>query len=277
MTEIVYVFTNPAMPGYVKIGKTSKANVEERLKELSNPTGIPVPFECLYAAEVADATKVETAIHKAFDCDRPNKKREFFTTEPERIITLLEAMEIANVTPATDEILDRITSQEDKEALAEAKTKWKFSELDISPGVELVFRRDTTKKCRVANDIQVEYEGDLFSLVTLAKKLVQEKTGKEHVNVKKGGLLDFLYEHHRLACRCKPNSKIVKRWKKKGWQTLVEGIYDKNLRRELQDIAPIEPTKEDVPKLRIILTPKIFNSDKRAALLEILAELEIQD
>ena len=156
-------------------------------------------------------------------------------------------------------------------------SKWKFSELDISPGVELVFRRDTTKKCRVANDMQVEYEGDLFSLVTLAKKLVQEKIGKEHVNVKKGGLWEFDYEGNLLGCRCEPDSKRVDKWKKKGWQAIVNSIKKTIIKKELQDIALIEPTKEDVPKLRTILTPKTFNSDKRAALLEILAELETQD
>jgi len=116
MTGIVYVFTNPAMPGYVKIGRTSQADVMQRLKELSNPTGVPVPFECLYAAEVADASKVEEAIHKAFDVDRINPKREFFKTDPQRIIILLEAMQISDVTPATEEMLDKIISPEDKEA-----------------------------------------------------------------------------------------------------------------------------------------------------------------
>ena len=129
MTEIVYVFTNPAMPDYVKIGKTSKNNVRQRLKELSNPTGVPMPFECLYAAEVADATKVEEAFHDAFDCDRPNKKREFFTTDPKRIITLLKRIAITDVTPATKEMLDQITPTEDKVAqpdrirMKELKTK----------------------------------------------------------------------------------------------------------------------------------------------------------
>ena len=71
------------MSGYIKIGKTLQDDVKQRLKALSNPSGVPAPFECRYAAEVADAKKVEKASHDAFTVDRPNKRREFFTTAPD--------------------------------------------------------------------------------------------------------------------------------------------------------------------------------------------------
>jgi len=114
MSEIVYVFSNPSMPDYIKVGRTNRADVEKRLKELSNPTGVPAPFECLYAAEVADAQKVEDALHAAFDVDRPNKKREFFTTDPQRIIKLLKAFELSDESDAVQKVLDDNTSSEDK-------------------------------------------------------------------------------------------------------------------------------------------------------------------
>ena len=116
MTEIVYIFSNPAMPGYIKIGKTLQDDVKQRLRALSNPSGVPAPFECRYAAAVEDAKKVEKAIHEAFAIDRPNPRREFFTTSPERIITLLKLHEIRDVTPSTQKILDEITEPEDKTA-----------------------------------------------------------------------------------------------------------------------------------------------------------------
>ena len=47
---IVYVLTNPAMPKLVKIGKTG-LGVETRLNDLYI-TGLPLPFECAYAARV---------------------------------------------------------------------------------------------------------------------------------------------------------------------------------------------------------------------------------
>lgn len=41
---IVYVLTNPAMPGLVKIGMTNRDSVDARLKELFN-TSVPVHLD----------------------------------------------------------------------------------------------------------------------------------------------------------------------------------------------------------------------------------------
>ena len=71
---IVYVLTNPEMPKLVKIGQTSREEVEARLKELYS-TGVPVPFECAYAARVSDSAVVEKAFHTAFEPNRVNPKR----------------------------------------------------------------------------------------------------------------------------------------------------------------------------------------------------------
>ena len=85
MTEgIVYVLTNPAMPKMVKIGRTGR-EIDERLSQLYS-TGVPLPFECAYAARVADMDKVEKAFHNAFEPYRVNPKREFFSIDPEQAI-----------------------------------------------------------------------------------------------------------------------------------------------------------------------------------------------
>lgn len=44
VNEIVYVLTNPSMPGLVKIGKTTQKEVSERMTQLYT-TGVPTPFE----------------------------------------------------------------------------------------------------------------------------------------------------------------------------------------------------------------------------------------
>ena len=44
---LVYVLSNPAMPGLVKIGQTTN-EITSRMNELSN-TGVPLHFECLIA------------------------------------------------------------------------------------------------------------------------------------------------------------------------------------------------------------------------------------
>ena len=45
MVNIVYVLTNPAMPGLVKIGMTDRDDVQRRMSDLYT-TGVPLPFEC---------------------------------------------------------------------------------------------------------------------------------------------------------------------------------------------------------------------------------------
>jgi hypothetical protein len=49
---IVYILTNPVMPGLVKIGQTTN-EISNRLNDL-NTTGVPLPFECKFACEVDD-------------------------------------------------------------------------------------------------------------------------------------------------------------------------------------------------------------------------------
>ena len=95
-TGLVYVLTNPAMPGIVKIGLTTRPKIEDRLKELFT-TNVPVPFKCEFACQVDDCNKVETALHKAF---RPYRfpQREFFKIEPEQAIAILELFEKKDIT-----------------------------------------------------------------------------------------------------------------------------------------------------------------------------------
>lgn len=55
---IVYILTNPAIPNMVKIGMTSHEDVKLRMSQIYT-TGVPLPFECVYAAKVANCEKIE--------------------------------------------------------------------------------------------------------------------------------------------------------------------------------------------------------------------------
>ena len=72
----VYILENKAMPDICKIGITEREDLKQRLKELFS-TGVPLPFDCVYAAKVKDYKEVEKALHNAFKKDRVHEAREF--------------------------------------------------------------------------------------------------------------------------------------------------------------------------------------------------------
>lgn len=169
--EIIYVLINEAMPGYVKIGKTS-TSLEQRIRELSGSTSVPLPFTCFYACTVKDAAFVEHQLHDAFDNNRINPRREFFQIAPERVVSALKLAEIEDVTPRKD----IVESREDQHALnqvREAKrARFNFKMVNIPVGAELVFSRDENKKATVVDDRLVNYEGKITSLSNSAKELL---------------------------------------------------------------------------------------------------------
>lgn len=79
----VYVLSNPAMPGLLKIGMTTKSPVT-RAEELST-TGVPAPFEVEFAIYVPDAAEMERDIHDRFSRLRFRAGREFFKAEPSEV------------------------------------------------------------------------------------------------------------------------------------------------------------------------------------------------
>ena len=104
MPNIVYVLTNPAMPGMVKIGMTDRQDLQQRMKQLYS-TGVPLPFECVIARQIEDneAAEIERALHIAFGPYRINTSREFFEIEPEQAEAILQVMRGQNVTPGVSE------------------------------------------------------------------------------------------------------------------------------------------------------------------------------
>ena len=160
---VVYVLTNPAMPGLVKIGKTTQSEISARLSQLYT-TGVPLPFDCEYAVKVADMTQVENALHFAFGDNRINLKREFFEIDPDRVKAILDILKLEDVTPGVDEGAKESIDAADKVASANFKKRrpsLNFGELDIPVGAVLEFVRDSEETATVANGTtRVNYQGN---------------------------------------------------------------------------------------------------------------------
>lgn len=168
--NIIYILINEAMPGYVKIGKTS-TNLEQRIRELSASSSIPLPFTCFYACTVKDSAFVEHQLHDAFDNNRINPKREFFQIAPERVVSALKLAEIENVTPKKD----IVENQEDQKALNDARERrapFRFDMVGIPAGAEIVFSRNENIKAKVIDNRFIELNGETTRLSASAQKLL---------------------------------------------------------------------------------------------------------
>ncbi|MGB0384556.1 MAG: GIY-YIG nuclease family protein [Ardenticatenaceae bacterium] len=77
----MYILTNEAMPGLVKIGKTTR-DPKTRAHEISRATGVPLPFQVNYYVYVNDCGWVELVAHRKLGSYRINSRREFFQISP---------------------------------------------------------------------------------------------------------------------------------------------------------------------------------------------------
>ncbi|PZD75303.1 hypothetical protein C1752_00015 [Acaryochloris thomasi RCC1774] len=136
--SVVYVLTNSAMPGLVKIGKTSQDDHNTRVSQLYT-TGVPVPFDIEYACRVPNPTEVEAALHTAFAPQRINPRREFFEIEPDQAIAILRLLNVEDVTDEVKSDLDGIGSQDQNAAtrLLARRPSLNFEEMGIPIGSQL--------------------------------------------------------------------------------------------------------------------------------------------
>jgi hypothetical protein len=171
MPQIIYLLTNEAMPGLVKIGLTTDS-VELRVAQLSAHTGVPLPFECYFAAEVKDCGKLEKTLHQLFGETRINSKREFFKIDPEKIVLAISIGDFKEVTPGTVSV-----DQEEQQALEKAKSrrpKIRLDALGIKVGDTLTFSRDESIAATVTEAGKIYYAGEQLSLSAGALAILQK-------------------------------------------------------------------------------------------------------
>jgi len=84
----VYVFSNKAMPGLVKVGYSMK-DPALRVEELKS-TGMPFPFEIQYEALLQNPREVEQNVHTALGDKR--EKGEFFRCDAFEAVRLIRVI-----------------------------------------------------------------------------------------------------------------------------------------------------------------------------------------
>jgi hypothetical protein len=89
-TGFIYILSNPAMPGLLKIGSTS-GPVEKRVSQLNSATGVPEPFRPEFIIPVYEGLKAaERKAHAALNIYRQHNRREFFKVPVDVARYLLE-------------------------------------------------------------------------------------------------------------------------------------------------------------------------------------------
>ncbi len=174
MPNIVYVLTNLAMPGLVKIGKTDEEDILKRMKGLYK-TGVPQPFKCEYAIELEQqqAFDIERALHTAFQPYRRNLSREFFEIEPEQAKAILEILDGKNVTPRFD-----VDSREAFKKTQSKRPRFKFDEMGIPDGAKLTFFNEKNPaEAKVVWPNRVIFQGKEMSFTRATQTLLNVTNG----------------------------------------------------------------------------------------------------
>ena len=165
----VYILTNDAMPGIIKIGITEMETIEERMKSLDN-TSVPKPFRFYYAIETDKYKEIEKLMHNAFSKFRIRNNREFFEMDAENAVAALKISNAPEIKLNNEMIDEKGIIVED--VPIQLKKIITFNLLKIPIGSELIFTRDESIKCTVISNREVEYEGEKYSLTGLAKILL---------------------------------------------------------------------------------------------------------
>jgi hypothetical protein len=176
---IVYLLTNPVMPGLVKIGMTAQKDIEKRMRELYT-TGVPVPFECQFACKVkkGDCVKIEKTLHAAFAPQRVNANREFFRIQVEQAKAILELFHHTDVTEEVSDEIENDLTDDDKAATKKARLHrppLNFFEMGMKKGDVLQWKDDPSVTLSVYTERTVIFEGKEMAISAVTRDLKGSK------------------------------------------------------------------------------------------------------
>lgn len=127
----VYIVTNKALPGLVKVGYTTRIDINQRLREF-NQAGLPYPYEKAYALWVEEPRLIEQRVHQALPAHRDYPG--WFRCSVERARETIKKIAGPEAETETDR---RIAEARAEQAAAEAEQERlrererKFIEIDL--------------------------------------------------------------------------------------------------------------------------------------------------
>ena len=202
----VYILTNAAMPGYIKIGLTQQEEMSDRLRQLDN-TSTPLPFECYFAAKVPDCRKLERTLHFVFGEKRARQNREFFTADPDVVKAVIELVAIKEE-PLSD--ADQSITPEQRGAIEATKRatseRMSLERLGMKPGDILTFTKDPNITCQVSGPRTVLFRGHQLSLSGAALQVIREM-GYEWSSVR--GFDYWAFDGVKLSARDPAGSAMI--------------------------------------------------------------------
>ena len=182
----IYIFVNADFPNLVKIGYSN--DVETRLKQLSQSTGVPSPYHCYAVYSVKKSLK-DLNLHKLIDTLNPALKhtqnKEFFEMTKEQAYDILAAIAEINgdmdrlvLNPFKDEFFiknkepDPTPGPKPPVQKPDRAQRLSFQMLGIPVGSVLVYRNDhsiTAKTCDMQTTVM--YQGQQYKLSALVRHL----------------------------------------------------------------------------------------------------------
>lgn len=188
-TGVIYILTNPSFPDYVKIGYAT--DIEKRLAQLNRSECIPFAFR-VYAIYEVSAPLQDKELHSLIDrlnpelraidtFDGKTRTKEFYAMSAEDAYALLESIaklsgtidKLRRLTPEGHEVLDEEVAAEVQAEAKERKAPFSFFKCGIETGAEIVLVGRSDIVATVSDDRQIEYEGQTYSLSSLAQKILQ--------------------------------------------------------------------------------------------------------
>jgi len=224
----IYIAKNAAMPGLWKIGRSGKEDINKRMEDLYKPSGVPLPFEIVFAGKIENYEDVEKAIFDRFVKNRINPRREFFDLEPELII-----LWIKNTFPTIIDITENMNDERNKTIDHDYKKALENFQIKKSKTYEK--RNSWQKKPKVDKKDTERKNRPRFSFKKLGIKIGETIISVDD-NTKAKVINEHLVKcHGRESCSLneltleilngKPSGSNLKHWEYNG--KLLSEIYNK--------------------------------------------------